>query len=163
MYSFQILILSERDRLQQSYWKRAFVFLLTEGGKIRFPGLRLFSTRTVRCLTNVEAFALRVADLEDVAPLLSRFLRNPRVQGAIRYINMQFLWRIEHHAASSSLPCYNDLKLPDKFYHTGIYQWILVPMYDINGTTGGTNMYILVLVYGPVVQLTVLLGMNHFF
>ncbi|XP_073010183.1 probable cyclic nucleotide-gated ion channel 20, chloroplastic isoform X1 [Typha latifolia] len=56
-----------------------------EGGKIRFQGLRLFSTRTVRCITNVEAFALRAADLEEVTSLFSRFLRNPRVQGAIRY------------------------------------------------------------------------------
>ncbi|WOK94280.1 hypothetical protein Cni_G02982 [Canna indica] len=56
-----------------------------EVGKIRFPGSRLFSTRTVRCLTNVEAFALRAADLEEVTILFSRFLRNPRVQGAIRY------------------------------------------------------------------------------
>lgn len=57
---------------------------MAEGGKIRFPGLRLFSTRTVRCLTNVEAFALRAADLEEVTTLFSRFLRTPRVQGAIR-------------------------------------------------------------------------------
>ncbi|XP_042407608.1 probable cyclic nucleotide-gated ion channel 20, chloroplastic isoform X1 [Zingiber officinale] len=56
-----------------------------EGGKIRFHGSRLFSTRTVRCLTNVEAFVLRAADLEEVTALFSRFLRNPRVQGAIRY------------------------------------------------------------------------------
>ncbi|THU52255.1 hypothetical protein C4D60_Mb10t02050 [Musa balbisiana] len=56
-----------------------------EGGKIRFPGSRLFATRTVRCITNVEAFALRAADLEEVTTLFSRFLRNPRVQGAIRY------------------------------------------------------------------------------
>ncbi|XP_042403007.1 probable cyclic nucleotide-gated ion channel 20, chloroplastic [Zingiber officinale] len=56
-----------------------------EGGKIRFPGSRLLSTRTVRCLTNVEAFALHAGDLEEVTTLFSRFLRNPRVQGAIRY------------------------------------------------------------------------------
>lgn len=56
-----------------------------EGGKIRFPGSRLFATRTVKCITNVEAFALRAADLEEVTTLFSRFLRNPRVQGAIRY------------------------------------------------------------------------------
>lgn len=56
-----------------------------DGGKIRFPGQRLFSTRTVKCLTNVEAFALRDADLEEVTALFARFLRNPRVQGAIRY------------------------------------------------------------------------------
>ncbi|URE45133.1 cNMP [Musa troglodytarum] len=56
-----------------------------EGGKIRFPGSRLFATRTVKCVTNVEAFALRAADLEEVTTLFSRFLRNPHVQGAIRY------------------------------------------------------------------------------
>nr|CAD1825097.1 unnamed protein product [Ananas comosus var. bracteatus] len=62
-----------------------------EGGRIRFAGLRLLATRTVRCLTNVEAFALRAADLEEVTSLFSRFLRNPRVQGAIRY--MSPYWR----------------------------------------------------------------------
>ncbi|XP_074587660.1 putative cyclic nucleotide-gated ion channel 20, chloroplastic [Curcuma longa] len=56
-----------------------------EGGRIRFPGSRLLSTRTVRCLTNVEAFALHAADLEEVTTLFFRFLKNPRVQGAIRY------------------------------------------------------------------------------
>ncbi|GMJ02678.1 CYCLIC NUCLEOTIDE-GATED CHANNEL 20, cyclic nucleotide gated channel 20 [Hibiscus trionum] len=53
--------------------------------KIRIPGQRLLSNRQVRCLTNVEAFSLRAADLEEVTSLFSRFLRNPRVQGAIRY------------------------------------------------------------------------------
>ncbi|KAG0456663.1 hypothetical protein HPP92_024451 [Vanilla planifolia] len=57
--------------------------LIKDGGKVRFPGQKLYSTRTVRCLTNVEAFALRAADLEDVTKHFSRFLRNPRVQGAI--------------------------------------------------------------------------------
>ncbi|KAK8503978.1 hypothetical protein V6N12_019145 [Hibiscus sabdariffa] len=53
--------------------------------KIRIPGQRLLCNRQVRCLTNVEAFSLRAADLEEVTSLFSRFLRNPRVQGAIRY------------------------------------------------------------------------------
>lgn len=53
--------------------------------KIRIPGQRLLSNRMVRCLTNVEAFSLRAADLEEVTSLFARFLRNPRVQGAIRY------------------------------------------------------------------------------
>jgi len=57
-----------------------------DGAKVKFPGNRLFSTRTIKCLTNVEAFALRAADLEEVTVLFARFLRNPRVQGAIRYI-----------------------------------------------------------------------------
>ncbi|XVF50377.1 hypothetical protein PTKIN_Ptkin04bG0094700 [Pterospermum kingtungense] len=56
-----------------------------DGKKIRIPGQRLLSNRKVRCLTNVEAFSLRAADLEEVTSLFSRFLRNPRVQGAIRY------------------------------------------------------------------------------
>ncbi|XP_021292076.1 probable cyclic nucleotide-gated ion channel 20, chloroplastic isoform X2 [Herrania umbratica] len=56
-----------------------------DGKKIRIPGQRLLSNRIVRCLTNVEAFSLRAADLEAVTSLFSRFLRNPRVQGAIRY------------------------------------------------------------------------------
>ncbi|PON45443.1 Voltage dependent potassium channel [Parasponia andersonii] len=53
--------------------------------KIRIPGKRLISNRMVECLTNVEAFSLRAADLEEVTSLYSRLLRNPRVQGAIRY------------------------------------------------------------------------------
>ncbi|OMO69410.1 hypothetical protein CCACVL1_19520 [Corchorus capsularis] len=56
-----------------------------DGKKIRIPAQRLLSNRIVRCLTNVEAFSLRAADLEEVTSLFSRFLRNPRVQGAIRY------------------------------------------------------------------------------
>ncbi|KAL5748691.1 hypothetical protein ACOSQ2_025988 [Xanthoceras sorbifolium] len=53
--------------------------------KIRIPGQRLLSNRMVRCLTNVEAFSLRAADLEEVTSVFARFLRNARVQGAIRY------------------------------------------------------------------------------
>ncbi|KAM3224758.1 hypothetical protein ACQJBY_057866 [Aegilops geniculata] len=56
-----------------------------DGGKSRFHGMRLVAIRTVRCLTNVEAFVLRASDLEQVTGQFARFLRNPRVQGAIRY------------------------------------------------------------------------------
>ncbi|CAL1406130.1 unnamed protein product [Linum trigynum] len=56
-----------------------------EGMKIKVPGQRLISSRTVRCLTNVEAFSLRAIDLEDVTSIFARSLRNPRVQSAIRY------------------------------------------------------------------------------
>ncbi|KAG8378650.1 hypothetical protein BUALT_Bualt07G0007400 [Buddleja alternifolia] len=56
-----------------------------DGARIRLPGHRLLSNRLVRCLTNVEAFVLRAADLEEVTNLFARFLRSPRVQGAIRY------------------------------------------------------------------------------
>ncbi|XP_060204258.1 probable cyclic nucleotide-gated ion channel 20, chloroplastic isoform X4 [Lycium barbarum] len=56
-----------------------------DGKKIRIPGHRLLSNRLVRCLTNVEAFILRASDLEEVTNLFARFLRSPRVQGALRY------------------------------------------------------------------------------
>lgn len=55
-----------------------------DGKRIRIPGHKLLSNRMVRCVTNVEAFTLRAADLEEVTSLFSRFLRNPRVQGALR-------------------------------------------------------------------------------
>ncbi|KAH9290368.1 hypothetical protein KI387_034485, partial [Taxus chinensis] len=51
--------------------------------KFRRTGQRAISSRTVRCISNVEAFSLQAADLEDVTRLFSRLLRNPRVQGAI--------------------------------------------------------------------------------
>ncbi|CAJ2667231.1 unnamed protein product [Trifolium pratense] len=55
-------------------------------GKTRIPRQRLvISNRTVLCLTNVEAFSIRAADLEEVTSIFARFLRNPGVQGAIRY------------------------------------------------------------------------------
>ncbi|OIW20602.1 hypothetical protein TanjilG_16101 [Lupinus angustifolius] len=56
----------------------------TDGKKVRLPGQKLVSNRTVKCLTNVEAFSLRAADLEEVTILFTRFLRSPRVQGALR-------------------------------------------------------------------------------
>ncbi|XP_020551310.1 probable cyclic nucleotide-gated ion channel 20, chloroplastic isoform X2 [Sesamum indicum] len=56
-----------------------------DGKRIRIPGHRLLSNRLVRCVTNVEAFVLRAVDLEEVTSLFARFLRSPRVQGAIRY------------------------------------------------------------------------------
>ncbi|XP_057446733.1 probable cyclic nucleotide-gated ion channel 20, chloroplastic [Lotus japonicus] len=56
-----------------------------DGKKVRLPGQRLQSNRTVKCLTNVEGFSLRAADLEEVTILFTRFLRSPQVQGALRY------------------------------------------------------------------------------
>ncbi|KAF8407522.1 hypothetical protein HHK36_006656 [Tetracentron sinense] len=53
--------------------------------KIRMPGLRLLCNRTVRCLTNVDSYSLRAADLEEVIDLFARYLQNPHLQGAIRY------------------------------------------------------------------------------
>uniref|UniRef100_A0A6N2KA75 Cyclic nucleotide-binding domain-containing protein n=1 Tax=Salix viminalis TaxID=40686 RepID=A0A6N2KA75_SALVM len=48
-------------------------------------GQCLISSRTVRCLSNVEALSLSAADLEQVTSIFARHLRNPLVQGAIRY------------------------------------------------------------------------------
>ncbi|KNA25981.1 hypothetical protein SOVF_001500 [Spinacia oleracea] len=56
-----------------------------DGKKGRTHGQWLRSNRTARCLTNVEAFILRARDLEEVTSLFPRILRNPRIQGAIRY------------------------------------------------------------------------------
>nr|KYP39023.1 hypothetical protein KK1_039696 [Cajanus cajan] len=57
----------------------------TDGKKVRIQGQRLLSNRSVRCITNVEAFSLRAADLEELTILFTRFLRNPHVQGILRY------------------------------------------------------------------------------
>ncbi|KAL0743410.1 hypothetical protein Bca4012_084923 [Brassica carinata] len=56
-----------------------------DGTRIKMPTKGLASYRNVTCVTNVEAFSLSVADLEDVTSLFSRVLRSNRVQGAIRY------------------------------------------------------------------------------
>ncbi|KAI4351108.1 hypothetical protein L6164_005493 [Bauhinia variegata] len=74
-----------------------------DGAKVKLPGQHLLSDRMVKCLTNVEAFSLRAADLQEVTSLFTRLLRNPRVQGAIRYespywrsyaaIRIQVAWR----------------------------------------------------------------------
>ncbi|KAH9616934.1 hypothetical protein KSS87_018539, partial [Heliosperma pusillum] len=70
---------------QKTYIKDSRVLNRGDGKKSRIPIQRLQSNRTVRCLTNVEAFLLKARDLEEVTSLFARFLRNPRVQGAIRY------------------------------------------------------------------------------
>ncbi|CAA7395661.1 unnamed protein product [Spirodela intermedia] len=66
---------------------------LNGGEKIQGPKLRLFSNRDVRCITNVEAFIFQSSDLVDVTINFERFLRNPRVQAAIRYDSTY--WRIK--------------------------------------------------------------------
>lgn len=55
-----------------------------DGTRTRMPSKGLVSNRTVRCLTNVEAFSLSVADIEDITSLFLRFLRSHREKGAIR-------------------------------------------------------------------------------
>ncbi|CAN6925634.1 unnamed protein product [Brassica oleracea] len=55
-----------------------------DGTRIRMPSKGLVSNRNVRCVTDVEAFSLSVADLEDITSLFLRFLRTHREQGAIR-------------------------------------------------------------------------------
>ncbi|MFQ6632711.1 hypothetical protein Gotur_010466 [Gossypium turneri] len=54
--------------------------------KIKLPGqsLHSISSREVRCVTNVEAFSIRAADLQEVTSLFPRFFRTPRVIRAIR-------------------------------------------------------------------------------
>ncbi|CAI9270761.1 unnamed protein product [Lactuca saligna] len=50
----------------------------------RKQGNRLRSKRTVKCVTNVEAFVLRAEDLEEVITLFDGFVKNHRLQFAIR-------------------------------------------------------------------------------
>ncbi|QCD92396.1 probable cyclic nucleotide-gated ion channel 20, chloroplastic isoform X2 [Vigna unguiculata] len=74
-----------------------------DGRRVRLPGQKLLSNRTVRCLTNVEVLSLRAENLEEVTILFTRFLRSLRVQGALRYespywrslaaIRIQVAWR----------------------------------------------------------------------
>ncbi|CAN6979708.1 unnamed protein product [Brassica oleracea var. botrytis] len=61
-------------------------FSLNHGTTLtRLPSKGLLSNRDVMCLTNVDAFLLSVADLEEVRGFFSGFLRRPRVQASIRY------------------------------------------------------------------------------
>ncbi|XP_061355812.1 probable cyclic nucleotide-gated ion channel 20, chloroplastic [Gastrolobium bilobum] len=79
--------LSEGDACGEELltWYLEHSSVSTDGKKVRLPRQRLLSNRTVRCLTNVEAFSLRAADLEELTTLFTRFLRSPHVQGALRY------------------------------------------------------------------------------
>ncbi|RZB62114.1 putative cyclic nucleotide-gated ion channel 20, chloroplastic isoform C [Glycine soja] len=81
--------LSEGDACGEELltWYLEHSSVSTDGKKVRVQGQRLLSNRTVRCLTNVEAFSLRAADLEELTILFTRFLRNPHVQGALRYVS----------------------------------------------------------------------------
>ncbi|XP_031105525.1 probable cyclic nucleotide-gated ion channel 20, chloroplastic [Ipomoea triloba] len=90
-------ILSEGDACGKELltWCLEHSSVNKDGKKIRIPGSRLLSNRGVECLTNVEAFILRAADIEEVTSRFARFLRSPRVQGAIRYASPY--WR--GHAA----------------------------------------------------------------
>ncbi|RDY01515.1 putative cyclic nucleotide-gated ion channel 20, chloroplastic, partial [Mucuna pruriens] len=81
--------LSEGDACGEELltWYLEHSSVSTDGKKVRVPGQRLLSTRTVRCLTNVEAFSLRAADLEELTILFTRLLRKPQVQGVLRYVS----------------------------------------------------------------------------
>ncbi|RZC74901.1 hypothetical protein C5167_050376 [Papaver somniferum] len=75
--------------LEQASVNRGTVSFTTivnlDGKKIKTPGHRVISNRTVTCLTNVESFSLKVDDLEEVTAFYAAFLRKPIVQAAIRY------------------------------------------------------------------------------
>ncbi|CAK8532268.1 unnamed protein product [Lathyrus sativus] len=89
-----------------------------EGKKVKLQGRGLTSDRTVKCLTNVEAFSLHAKDIEEVTTLFARFLRSPRVQGVIRYESrywrslaantIQLAWRYRKKRLSSSHTRQND-------------------------------------------------------
>eukprot|EP00250_Pteridium_aquilinum_P005153 c15291_g1_i1 orf=200-2506(+) len=54
-------------------------------------GQHAISSTTVTCLGSVEAFSLSAEDLKEVTRLYSNFLRNNKVQGALRYESLY--WR----------------------------------------------------------------------
>jgi cyclic nucleotide gated channel len=58
--------------------------IVSDRGAMEVDRTRWMSIRTIRCLTNVEAFVLQTSDLEKVALEYSRFLCNPFVIAAIR-------------------------------------------------------------------------------
>ncbi|XP_075107928.1 putative cyclic nucleotide-gated ion channel 20, chloroplastic isoform X2 [Nicotiana tabacum] len=110
-----VAFLSEGDACGEEFltWCLEHSSINRDGKKIRIPGHRLLSNRLVRCLTNVEAFILRAADLKEVTNLFARFSRSPRVQGVIRYKSpyrrrpVQVAWRCKkkrQSRADSSSP-----------------------------------------------------------
>ncbi|XP_052722681.1 probable cyclic nucleotide-gated ion channel 20, chloroplastic isoform X2 [Vigna angularis] len=66
-------------------WYLEHSSVTTDGKKVRVQGQRSLSKRTVRCLTNVEAFSLRAGDLEELTILFTRFY--PHVQRTLRYVS----------------------------------------------------------------------------
>nr|KAJ0223954.1 hypothetical protein LSAT_V11C200057500 [Lactuca sativa] len=91
----------------------------------RKQGGRLLSDRTVKCITNVEAFVLRAADLEEVTTLFSVFLMNQRVQFAIRYespywrsqaaTTIQVAWRYYKKRKNRAKTSHGRTTLPSKW------------------------------------------------
>jgi len=68
----------------EKQYKSLIFVSIADGKRVRLPGQRWLSNRTVKCLTNVEAFSIRAEDLEEVTTRFMRFLRNLRVQGSLR-------------------------------------------------------------------------------
>ncbi|KAL8202024.1 hypothetical protein R6Q57_011171 [Mikania cordata] len=90
----------------------------------RKPGNKLVSKRTVICLTNVEAFVLRAADLEELTTLFAAYLRNHRVQMAIRNESpywqglaatvIQVKWRYRMKKLFRARTSHNGASIPSK-------------------------------------------------
>ncbi|KAD7477307.1 hypothetical protein R6Q59_007130 [Mikania micrantha] len=90
----------------------------------RKPGNKLVSKRTVTCLTNVEAFVLRAADLEELTTLFAAYLRNHRVQMAIRNespywqglaaTTIQVKWRYRMKKLFHARTSHNGASIPSK-------------------------------------------------
>ncbi|XP_047983656.1 probable cyclic nucleotide-gated ion channel 20, chloroplastic isoform X2 [Salvia hispanica] len=86
-------ILSEGDVCGEELltWCLEHSSVSKDGTSTRLTRPRLLSNRQITCLTNVEAFVLRAADFEEVVGLFTRYLKNPRIQSAIRYASRY--WR----------------------------------------------------------------------
>lgn len=111
-------ISSSMKVLKYELWIYIYIFnwlCSADGKRGRVPGQRLRSNRTARCLTNVEAFTLRARDLEEVTSLFPRILRNPRIQGAIRSVNISTSYINEYAMGNVAFKCSIKCSLPHYF------------------------------------------------
>ncbi|XLU58151.1 hypothetical protein S245_052799, partial [Arachis hypogaea] len=56
----------------------------TDGDKLFFPEERFLSTKSITCLTDVEAFVVEVTDLEKILTRFAKFLHTPLIEEAIK-------------------------------------------------------------------------------
>ncbi|WOH16043.1 hypothetical protein DCAR_0935592 [Daucus carota subsp. sativus] len=64
------------------------------GERFRIPAQKLISNRTVTCLTNVRAYTVQVADLEEVFSFYSRMVKKSQYKGGFRVNRTKLAWII---------------------------------------------------------------------
>ncbi|KAL4375115.1 hypothetical protein AHAS_Ahas05G0249500 [Arachis hypogaea] len=71
----------------------------TDGDKLFFPEERFLSTKSITCLTDVEAFVVEVTDLEKILTRFAKLLHTPRIEEAIKRHEM--LERLHEESGSN--------------------------------------------------------------